>query len=232
MGGHPNLSPTDPNPVERPRSTSLISGCQFSAGAYDLKVRRKLLQQQIHAVDERCKRVTELLSKKRVTKTLSEVGERGLLASRKKPSAGNDSASTGNSPRHGLDQSHHQAILHHIVPGASASGDCQDGPTIHANRGLMKLQELPTAAPFRKGGWIDHANKKYRLKEKQREMRKEAAARQTSHEDARKTQKVLRGRLEIQVMPSTFPGRYLRGEVPCSKHFSAGAEETPLPSST
>lgn len=226
MGGQPNLPPTEPNPVERPRSTSLISGCQFSAGAYDLKVRRKLLQQQIHVVDERCKRITDLLWKKRVTKNLSEVEDRSVLAPRKKPSTGNGPASTENSHRHGLEQSHHQAILP-IVPGAGTSGGCQDGPTVHANRGLMKLQELPTAAPFRKGGWIDHANKKYRLKEKQREMRKETAARKISHEDARKTQKALHERLEIQVMPSTFPGRYLRGEVPCSKHFSAGAEETP-----
>lgn len=77
---------------------------------------------------------------------------------------------------------------------------------------------LPRAVPFKPDGWIDTTNKMYMLKEKQRDIEREAI-KQSRHLPPQKTRSA---RDEEPVVASIFPARYLRGEVPCSKHPSAG----------
>lgn len=186
-----------------------------AAGICELKLRRRLLQQQLRVVDNKCSRLTEIVAKKQSAK-LSRVREstatqgdvvveqafdRGLLNGR----AGTNSVDSGRrSDSVGIRES--EAI----------SGNAMRGET-HEQQ--QQQEGLLAPMPIRRGSRIDFNNKKHILRGKQREMEREKSL------ERRRRQKQppkVGARDEVAIEPSVFPDRYMKGEVPCSRHCSAG----------
>lgn len=205
-----------------------------AAGLFELQLRRKLLQQQLGAVDQRCRRVAQVLAKKQLSK----------LSHHKGNGSGNTTGPTnvllacgeGKAEKkfvqNNIETDHWGGRRKHTGGGArsgvhsmTAQSAEMDG---HDKRGKLithkkskEMQplpvQLPTAAPFRRGSCVDHTNKKHLLRDKQRALGREAALERRPHGP-----KMLNVRDEVAVVPSAFPDRYLKGEVPCSKHCSIG----------
>lgn len=191
-----------------------------SAGVYELQLRRKLLQQQLGVVDDRCQRVAKVVAQKHLARVARQ-GKTGHPAvpgrkdgTRMKkiivnpgglPSigvmggggCGGESGVDGTSRQHEIDN----------TGGRSTTIDMRG-----------HKQDLLKAAPFKKGGSIDHTRKKQMLQDRQRELGRQALS-EKKMRPARKGQSV---RDEVAAAPSAFPDRYLRGEIPCSKHCSSG----------
>lgn len=189
-----------------------------TAGVYELQLRRKLLQQQLGVVDEKCQRVARVVAKKHLARLSRQdkagqpaVPGRDAADRRRKaisnpgglPSIGVVGVGDGVGPAGGHPTTTDKAAL----PGRDIS---------------QQKQDLLAAAPFKKGGCIDHNRKKQILHEKQRELKRQAAL----EKKMRPGRKGLSVRDEVPAAPSSFPDRYLRGEVPCSKHCSAGESMT------
>lgn len=216
-------------------ATDMHSSRGVAAGVYALQLRRKLLQQQLGVVEDRCKRVAKVVAKKHLAKQLSRhggdagnmfggskepaypVGRRETAANRVSrgvpcrivsgpgglPAIG---AAGATSARRGDGSDHHNSTLKERGLANKPAYDDR------------RTADLLTATPFKKGGCIDHSNKKHMLRDKQREIDREADL----ERKRRPARRALNVRDEVAVMPSAFPDRYLRGEVPCSKHCSAG----------
>ena len=95
-----------------------------------------------------------------------------------------------------------------------------DNTPFRGRGSLQQKQDMLMATPFKKGGTIDHTRKKQMLQSKQREIERQGAL----EKRMRPGRKGLGVRDEVAAAPSAFPDRYLRGEVPCSKHCSAGTK--------
>jgi len=185
-----------------------------TAGVYELQLRRKLLQQQLGVVDEKCQRVAKVVAKKHLAR-LSRQEKSGQpavpgrdVADRRRKTITNP----GGLPSIGVVGVGGDVGLAGVQPAATSKVSFQG-----RDRSQNK-QDLLAAAPFKKGGCIDHNRKKQILQEKQREIERQA----TLEKKMRPGRKGLGVRDEVPVAPSAFPDRYLRGEVPCSKHCSAG----------
>lgn len=190
-----------------------------TAGVYELQLRRKLLQQQLGVVDERCQRVAKAVAKKH----LARLSRQEKLGQPEAPG------------RNGVDR--RQKVITNPgglpsmgVVGVGAHPDVRlpgrrpmniDKASCRGRGVLQQKQDLLTAVPFKKGGSIDLTRKKQMLQNKQREIERQAAL-----EQMRPGRKGLSVRDEVAAAPSAFPDRYLRGEVPCSKHCSAGTRIT------
>lgn len=206
-------------------------------GVYELQLRRKLLQQQLDVVDHRCRRVAGVVAKKHQAKLDRQEGNdrNGTRQFDKTPSSrvkGNPERGAVE-PSNRYDGDHRGRRRRSVDVGRLPSSQGQEIGTNKESMCDNELDttktkskegnsssppELLTAVPFKKGGCIDHTNKKHILREKQRALERdvEMARRQRPHP------KGLTVRDEVPAAPSTFPDRYLRGEVPCSKHCSAG----------
>lgn len=189
-----------------------------AAGVYELQLRRKLLQQQLGVVDERCQRVAKVVAKKHLARFSRQEklgqprvpGKDGVECRQKvitNPGGLPSMAVGGGSGRHEPEVR---------LPGRRPM--TIDKTSSWGRASLQHKQDLLTATPFKKGGAIDHTRKKQMLQDKQREIERQAAL----EKRMRPGRKGLRVRDEVAAAPSAFPDRYLRGEVPCSKHCSAG----------
>lgn len=184
-----------------------------AAGICDLKLRRRLLQQQLRIVDDKCSRLTQIVAKKQSAKlsrvrestatqgdiVLEQAFDRRLLNGR----AGTNSVSRR------LDSVG-------IRESEAISGNALRGKT-HDQQ--QQQQGLLAPMPIRRGSRIDFNNKKHILRGKQREMEREKSL------ERRRRQKQppkVGARDEVAIAPSVFPDRYMKGEVPCSRHCSAG----------
>lgn len=193
-----------------------------TAGVYELQLRRKLLQQQLGVVDERCQRVAKVVAKKHLAR-LSRQENTG-----QRPVPGRDVAdrrrkfitNPGGLPSIGVTGvGGGGGIREHDNIGVTGGRPATTDKAAHQGRDASQhKQDFLTAAPFKKGGCIDHTRKKQMLQDKQREIERQAAL----EKKMRPGKKGLSVRDEVAAAPSAFPDRYLRGEVPCSKHCSAG----------
>lgn len=194
-----------------------IQSNRGTAGVYELQLRRKLLQQQLGVVDEKCQRVAKVVTKKHLAR-LSRQEKSGQpavpgrdVADRRRKTITNP----GGLPSIGV-----VGVGGDI--GLAGGQPATTGKLSFRGRGRSQhKQDLLTAAPFKKGGCIDHNRKKQILQEKQREIERQAAL----EKKMRPGRKGLGVRDEVPAAPSAFPDRYLRGEVPCSKHCSAGEKK-------
>lgn len=187
-----------------------------TAGVYELQLRRKLLQQQLGVVDDRCQRVANVVAKKHLAR-LSRQEKSG-----QPPSPGRKD---GADRRKKVPGNLGELPSIRVVGGGGGGGTREHdiGLLVGGHSTTRRLQQdLLTAAPFRKGGSIDHTRKKQMLQDKQREIERQAAL----EKKMRPARKGLGVRDEVAAAPSAFPDRYLRGEVPCSKHCSAGKKIT------
>lgn len=222
-------------PAKETGATAAHSSRGAAAGVYALQLRRKLLQQQLGVVEEKCKRVAKVVAKKHLMKQLSRHdGDASNLVGESKElvcSVGRRDHAADRVNREG-DRRRRIKSYPGGLPaiGVAGAGATRSGREHHNStvkeRGLTnkpacddrRTADLLTAAPFKKGGCIDHANKKHMLRDKQREIDREAEL----ERNRRPTRRAVNVRGEVAVVPSAFPDRYLRGEVPCSKHCSAG----------
>lgn len=216
--------------------TSVGKSGRGSAGVYELQLRRKLLQQQLGVVDDECKRVGKVVAKKHLAKLCRQENEggRGHAHAAARGSSGRGGADTtgnqGDGQRHVV-AANSDGLPSIGVVGAGGGGAGEQADT--SLRGIRRTKKLArerivasqqprphllAAEPFKKGGCIDHANKKRILQDKQREIERDAAA----ERNARPAGRSASVRDEVTAAPSIFPDRYLRGEVPCSKHCSVG----------
>lgn len=201
-----------------PNAAHNSQGSHGTAGVYELQLRRKLIQQQLGVVDERCQRVAKVVAKKHLAR----------LSRQEKP---------GQRPVSGRDVADRRRKVITNPGGLPsicvAGGGCGEGTRNRDNIGVaggrpattekagcqaQHKHDFLTAAPFKKGGCIDHTRKKQMLQDKQREIERQAAL----QKKLRPGRRGLGVRDEVTAAPSVFPDRYLRGEVPCSKHCSAG----------
>lgn len=187
---------------------------------YELQLRRKLLQQQLGVVDERCQRVAKAVAKKHLARLSRQekVGQPGVPdrdgAGRKKVIN-----NPGGLPSMGVVGMGSGVGLHEpCVRLPDQRRMTTEKSTFRGRGSLQQKQDLMTAAPFKKGGCIDHTRKKQMLQNKQREIERQSAL----EKKMRPAKRGLGVRDEVAAAPSAFPDRYLRGEVPCSKHCSAG----------
>lgn len=217
---------------------SMLAGPSSSrgaaAGVYELQLRRKLLKQQLGVVDDKCKRVAQIVAKKRIAKlarqpraleqvvTGATAGQASCRATEQIRTPGyHRSSKNADKRQEGLQSvsADSYGVGEDSNAGVARSHKAEPTTKVGHGRGTPHPQDfLVTAAPFKKGGNIDHTNKKHILREKHREMEREAAAERRR----RPTRKTLGVRDEVAAVPSAFPDRYLRGEVPCSKHCSVG----------
>lgn len=191
-----------------------------TAGVYELQLRRKLLQQQLGVVDERCQRVAKAVAKKHLAR-LSRQGTSGQSgvpnrdgADRRQKVITNPGGLPSMAVLGGSGGGHEPEVR---LPGRRPI--TTDKAPFRGRGSLQQKQDLVAALPFKKGGCIDHNRKKQMLQNKQREIERQAAL----EKRMRPGRKGLSVRDEVAAAPSAFPDRYLRGEVPCSKHCSAGA---------
>lgn len=194
-----------------PQVASIGQTNRGAAGVYELQLRRKLLQQQLGVVDERCQRVAKAVAKKHLAR-LSRQDKTGQPAIPNKGGVDRRPkviTNPGGLPSMAVGGGHEPAGRRPMMV---------DSTPIRGRGSLQQKQDLLMAAPFKKGGTIDHTRKKQMLQNKQREMERQAAL----EKRMRPGKKGLGVRDEVAAAPSTFPDRYLRGEVPCSKHCSAG----------
>ena len=227
-----------------PAATSVGKSGRGSAGVYELQLRRKLLQQQLGVVEDECKRVGKVVAKKHLAKLCRQenAGGRGhahagaAAAARGSCERGGEADTAGN---HGGGQRHVVAANNSdglpSIGVAGAGGGGAGGQADTSLRGIRRTKKklareriaaaqqqrpphLLAAEPFKKGGCIDHTKKKRILQDKQREIERDAAA----ERNARPARRSVSVRDEVAAAPSIFPDRYLRGEVPCSKHCSVG----------
>ncbi|CAM9228639.1 unnamed protein product [Pylaiella littoralis] len=194
-----------------------------TAGVYELQLRRKLLQQQLGVVDDRCQRVAKVVAKKHLAR-LSRPEQPG-----QRPVPGRDVAhrrqkiitNPGGLPSicvagvGGGEKIRKQQNIG-LTGGRPAATDKAANQERDASQ---HKQNLLAAAPFKRGGCIDHTRKKQMLQDKQREIEQQAAL----EKKLRPGRKGLGVRDEVAAAPSAFPDQYLRGEVPCSKHCSAAS---------
>lgn len=188
-----------------------------TAGVYELQLRRKLLQQQLGVVDGRCQRVAKVVAKKHLARVARQEksGEPAIPSRKDGARRKKIIVNPGGLPSIGV-----------MGGGGGGGGDgASREPAIYHVGGLSSTvdmtgqkPDLLKAAPFKKGGSIDHTRKKQMLLGTQREMERQAAL-EKKMRPARKGQSV---RDEVAAAPSAFPDRYLRGEIPCSKHCSSG----------
>lgn len=218
---------------QAPEAGATAQGCRnlgAGAGVYELQVRRRLLQQQLGVVDNRCRRVAQVVAKKNSAKRSRQEDKDGCREG--------ISGSAGREERRFEGQGIAWPACNQLrnrrkekdpatgggLPFITPTGGAVGGRGNHdknpakTTRGSLSQQTLPTAAPFKKGGGIDLTNKRHMLREKQRGMEKEAEMERIQQRPRR----VFSVRDEVPVVPSAFLDRYLRGEVPCSKHCSAG----------
>lgn len=205
-------------PTTHVPEVACIGQTNRGAGVYELQLRRKLLQQQLGVVDERCQRVAKAVAKKH----LARLSRQEKLGKPVVPGRG------------GVDR--RQKVI--TNPGGLPSMAVRAGPEpdvrlpgrrpmtidntpFRGRSSLQQKQDLLAATPFKKGGTIDHTRKKQMLQNKQREIERQAAL----EKRMRPGRKGLSVRDEVAAAPSAFPDRYLRGEVPCSKHCSAGTSK-------
>lgn len=180
------------------------------AGVYELQLRRKLLQQQLGVVDDRCQRVAKVVAKKH----LAQLSRQEKLG--QPPSPGRKDGAD----RRKVIANPGELPSIRVVGGGGGGGTREQDIGGHSTKRLQ--QDLLKAVPFRKGGSIDHTRKKQILQDKQREIERQTAL----EKKMRPARKGLSVRDEVAAAPSAFPDRYLRGEVPCSKHCSAGEKIT------
>lgn len=198
-----------------------------AAGIQELQLRRKLLQQQLGAVNERCNRVAGVVARKN-------------LAKKSAPKSNNPCTSRRDGSSSTQDREYRGQIVAHesLIEGCGGQTHTRAAKLIsksegrafwHKNEGRSIMvdslcqrprQDFISAIPFKKGGRIDYMNKKHMLKNKERDINRQAVTAQRRQE----YQKIQSVRSEVPVVPSIFPYRYLRGEVPCSKHCSAGVK--------
>lgn len=216
----PSFISATPSPMPAtPAPESACIGLANAAGVYELQLRRKLLRQQLGVVDERCQRVAKAVAKKHIARLSRQeklgqprVPGKDAVDCRRKVitnPGGLPSMAVGG----GRERPHE--------PDVRLSGRrplAMDKTSAGGRGSLQQKQDLLTATPFKKGGCIDHARKKQMLQNKQREIERQAAL----EKRMRPGRKGLSVRDEVAAAPSAFPDRYLRGEVPCSKHCSAG----------
>lgn len=207
-----------------------------AAGLFELQLRRKLLQHQLGVVDQRCRRVAQVLAKKQLAKICHHKGDDNgdavepvnVLLARREGKTGRKDVENNTDTDHWGGRRRRQAdggangLLAITAQPAGMGGHDKRGRPITHVISKQEVQpsplQLPTAAPFRKGGCVDHTNKKYLLRDKQRALDREAASERRRQGPPR----MFNVRDEVAVVPSVFPDRYLRGEVPCSKHCSTG----------
>lgn len=201
-----------------PGVARISPGSRGTAGVYELQLRRKLLQQQLGVVDERCQRVAKVVAKKHLARLSRQekpgqrpVSGRDVVDRRRKiitNPGGLPSLCVAGVGGGGGTRKHENVGITGGRPATTEEAGCQ----------AQHKQDFLTAAPFKKGGCIDHTRKKQMLQDKQREIERQAAL----QKKLRPGKKGLGVRDEVAAAPSAFPDRYLRGEVPCSKHCSAG----------
>ena len=219
-----------------------------SAGVYELQLQRKLLQQQLGVVDDECKRVGKVVAKKHLAKLRRKEnlgGGHAAAATAAAARGGRDRDRAGQAGGHQEDRrgGGHPAVAHNpgdglpeigvVGTGGGGGGVAeQDAANTTSLRVVRRTKQeriaaaqqqqrgphLLTAEPFKKGGCIDHTNKRRMLQDKQKELEREKAA----ERNARPARRPVNVRDEVTAAPSIFPDRYLRGEVPCSKHCSVG----------
>lgn len=225
-----------------PAVTSAGKSGRGSAGVYELQLRRKLLQQQLGVVEDECKRVGKVVAKKHLAKLCRQENAGGRGHAHAAAAAARGSGGRGGAADKAGNQADGQR---HVVAtnsdglpsigvvgaGGGGAGEQADTSLRGIRRTKKKLarerlaaaqQQRPphllAAEPFKKGGCIDHTKKKRILQDKQREIERDAAA----ERNARPARRSVGVRDEVAAAPSIFPDRYLRGEVPCSKHCSVG----------
>lgn len=208
-----------------PEVARIGQSSRVSAGVYELQLRRKLLQQQLEVVDEKCQRVAKVVAKKHSAKLSRQdkpgqrlVPGRGVADRRQKvitnPGGLPSICVAGVGGGEGIRKHDNIDVT---------SGPATTDKTAYQGRDYAQhKQDLLAAAPFKKGGSIDHTRKKQMLQDKQREIERQA----TLEKKLRPGKKGLGVRDEVAPAPSAFPDRYHRGEVPCSKHCSAGKIST------
>lgn len=184
-----------------------------AAGICNLKLRRRLLQQQLRIVDDKCSRLTHIVAKKQSAKNLrarepmatqgDEVAEQAFdRGGRLNGRAGMDFVGGGRR----LDSVG-------VRETDDITGNALCGKTHEQQQGLL------APMPFRRGSRIDFNKKKHILRGKQREMEREKNLEQRRRQNHPPK---VDARDEVAIEPSIFPDRYMKGEVPCSRHCSAG----------
>ena len=199
-------------------NTDGVCSRDAAPGLYKLQLRRKLLQQQLSLVDGKYKRVANVVEKKRLAKLAQHTREATVIQEVENTKTAEKCTGGGSknfaNPRRkpGIDCAVGIGRANAIGIREGVSGDLPRGKA-------RRQQDLPAPTPFKKGGRIDHNNKKHTLQNKQREMERHKALERRQ----RSTHPHPAGaRDEVAIEPPAFPGRYLRGEVPCSRNCSAG----------
>lgn len=206
-------------------ATALIrQSSRHSAGVYELQLRRKLIQQQLGVVDEKCKRMAEVVSKKQSAKLSRK--EKLKINTVPGKREGDETGKRGGGGQH-------SDVNPRGLPAIDVVSACSGGvreydvtakriprqaTKLAGRRAASQQQHFLAPAPFKKGSCIDHTNKKHMLQDKRREIERDAVLERRR----RLVSRPVNARDEIPAVPSLFPDRYLRGEVPCSKHCSLG----------